>query len=122
MRVTNFDNPYKSLCNRPLLCCSGGVQEFEFCSEGAGRVVSKLKQGQITPLQDVTSEHLELRAGSGLKAANAMDVGVRAPGSTGPRWGNAPETAGDVPVRYAFDGLGPGLVRSVEQAEQKEEP
>ena len=91
MRVTNFDNPYRSLCNRPLPCCSGGVQEIEFGEEVlTGRVVSKLKQGEITPLQDVASEHLELRAGSGLKAANAMDVGVRATGSTGPPVGKRP--------------------------------
>ena len=90
MGVTNFDNPYKSLCNRPLPCCSGGVQDIEFGSEATGRVVSKLKQGKITPLQDVASEHLELRAGSGLKAGNPMDVRARATGSTGPPVGKRP--------------------------------
>ena len=89
MGVTNFDNPYKALCNRPLPCCSGGVQEIEFGGGAVRGVVSKLKQGEITPLQDVTSEHLELRAGSGLKAGNARDVGVRAPGSTGPPVGKS---------------------------------
>ena len=119
MGVTNFDNPYRSLCNRPLPCCSGGVQEIEFGEEVLRGVVSKLKQGEITPLQDVTSEHLELRAGSGLKAANARDVGVRAPGSTGPPVGKSPRNrrgcAGALrPARAGF--------KAGAYANQEEEP
>ena len=49
MGVTNFDNPYRSLCNRPLPCCSGGVQEIEFGEEVLRGVVSKLKQGKSPP-------------------------------------------------------------------------
>ena len=47
--VINLDNPHGSLGIRPLPCCTGGVQEFEFWSAAARWVVSKLKQGQITP-------------------------------------------------------------------------
>ena len=119
MRVTNFDNPYKSLCNRPLPCCSGGVQEIEFGGEATGRVVSKLKQGKITPLQDVASEHLELRAGSGLEAEIEMDVRARATGSTGPPVGKSPRNrrgcAGALrPARAGF--------KAGAYANQEEEP
>ena len=79
----------------------------------------KAETGEITPLQDVTSEHLELRAGSGLKAANAMDVGVRAPGSTGPPVGKSPRNrrgcAGA--LRLARAGFKAGAY-----ANQEEEP
>ena len=60
------------------------------------------------PLQDVSSEHLELRAGSGLGAGNAIDVGVRDGAKTGLGLEKAPEMAGDVPVRYAPGGAGRG--------------
>ena len=44
----------------------------------------------ISPLTDVTSEQLQLRAGSGLEAEHAMDVGVRDGPSTEPRMGKSP--------------------------------
>ena len=77
MGVINPDNPYGSFAFQCSSRCRGGVQEIEFGSEGLGQVVPKLKQGEITRLQDLTSEHFELRAGSGLKAENSIDVGVR---------------------------------------------
>ena len=60
------------------------------------------------PLQDVSSEHLELRAGSGLGAGNAIDVGVRDGAKNGASVEKAPEMAGDVPVRYAPGGAARG--------------
>ena len=111
MGVINLDNPYGSSGIRPISRCGGGVQEIEFDSEGLGQVVPKLKQGEIGLLQDPTSEQLELRAGSGLEAENAIDVGVRDGASTEPRMEKVPETAGDVPVRYALDEAGQGPVR-----------
>ena len=90
MRVINLDNPYGSLGIRPLSRCRGGVQEIEFGSEGLGQVVPKLKQGEIAPLQGPTSERFELRAGSGLKAENSIDVRVRDGASTEPRMGKSP--------------------------------
>ena len=112
MSVTNLDNPHGSPGVRPFSCCTGGVQEFEFCSAAAGWAVSKLKQGEITPLLDVTGEHLELRAGSGLKAEIPIDVGVRDGAKNGVDVEKAPKMAGDVPVRYTLDGpwSGPGVL------------
>lgn len=90
MGVISLDNPYGPSGIRPLSRCRGGVQEIEFSSEGLGQVVPKLKQGKISPLTDLTSEQLELRVGSGLKAENSIDVGVRDGASTGPRMGKTP--------------------------------
>ena len=70
-------------------------------------VVPKLKQGEITSLQDVKRKHLELRAGSGLAAENPIDVGVRDGAKNGPGLGKRPKMAGDVPVRDAPDLGGP---------------
>ena len=111
MGVINLDNPCGSPCIQCSFRCGGGVQEIEFCSLVLGWVVPKLKQGEIAPLQDPTSEHFGLRAGSGLKAENPIDVGVRDGPSTGPRVEKVPKMAGDVPVRYAPDEAGPGPVR-----------
>lgn len=66
MGVINLDNTYGSSGIWPFHCCCGGVQEFKFCSEVLRQAVPKLKRGEITPLQDLTIEHFELRAGSGL--------------------------------------------------------
>ena len=90
MGVIKLDNPYGSLGIRPLSRCRGGVQEIEFGSEGIGQVVPKLKQGEIAPLHGPTSEPFELRAGSGLKAENPIDVGVRDGASAGPLVGKPP--------------------------------
>ena len=100
MRVTSLDNPYGSTGIRLLSRCTGGVQETEFWYGATGWVVSKLKQGEIDPLQDVSSEQLELRAGSGPEGEIPIDVGVRDGASTGVDLGKAPKMAGDVPVRY----------------------
>ena len=72
-----------------------------------GRV--KAETGGNRPLQDVNSEHLGLRAGSGLKAGKPIDVGVRDGAKTGPGVEKLPEMAGDVPVGYAT--IGPGRAR-----------
>lgn len=82
--ITNPDNPYGSPGLRPLPRCTGGVQGIESWYKAAGWVVSKLKQGKIDLLQAVDSKHFDLRVSSGLKAANPIDVGVRARVSTGP--------------------------------------
>ena len=103
--VINLDNPHGSLGIRPLPCCTGGVQEFEFWSAAARWVVSKLKQGEITPLQDVISKHFDLRAGSGLDAKKAIDVGVRDGAKNGPGVEKVPKMARDVPVRCVRRGL-----------------
>ena len=66
----------------------------------------KAETGGNRPLQDVSSEQLELRAGSGLAAANPIDVGVCDTASTGLGLEKAPENAGNVPVRYALVGAG----------------
>ena len=71
-----------------------------------GRVKAEI--GGNHPLQDVSSEHLELRAGSGLEVANPMDVGVRDGAKTGAGVEKPPEMAGDVPVRYAPGGAAQG--------------
>ena len=68
----------------------------------------KAESGGNHPLQDVISEHFELRAGSGLAAEIPIDVGMRDAASTGLGLEKVPEMAGDVPVRYTLDG--PGLV------------
>ena len=107
MSVTNLDNPYGSPGIRPFSCCTGGVQEIEFGTEPPGRVVSKLKPRGNRPLLDVTSEHFELRAGSGLQAEIPIDVGVRDGAKNGVDVEKAPKMAGDVPVRYALVGPGP---------------
>lgn len=83
-----------------------------------GRVKAETEGNR--PLQDVNSKHLELRAGSGLEAANPIDVGVRDGAKTGLGLEKRPKMAGDVPVRYAPVGAGPGWVRSVRRAERKE--
>ena len=101
MGVTNPDNPYGSLGIRPFSCRTGGVQEIELSYGASGWVVSKLKQGEIAPLRDVTSEQLELRAGSGFAAEIPIDVGVRDGAKTGLGAEKVPQNAGDVPVRYA---------------------
>ena len=67
-------------------------------------VVGKLKQGQITPLQEVNSEHFVERAQSGSGGQNSWDVGVRTQRKTGRPVGNLPETAVDVRVHDV--GLG----------------
>ena len=107
MSVTNIDNPYESLGLRRPPCCAGGVQEIEFYSAASGRVVSKLKQGEIAPLQDVDGERFELRAGSGLEAEIAIDVGVRDGAKNGVDLEKSPKMAEDVPVRYAPVGPSP---------------
>ena len=66
-----------------------------------GRV--KAETGGNRPLQDVSSEHFELRAGSGFPAANPIDVGVRDGAKNGSGLEKRPKIAGDVPVRYALD-------------------
>ena len=106
VRVIKVDNPYGSLGIRPLPCCTGGVQEFEFWQAASRWVVSKLKQGEITPLQDVKRKHLELRAGSGFGAENPIDVGVRGGAKNSPGLEKVPQMAGDVPVRDAPDSGG----------------
>ena len=73
-----------------------------------------------TLLQDGSSEHLELRAGSGFAAEISIDVGVCDGAKNGVDLEKVPEMAGDVPVRYALDGPGPGRVRGAGQVEQKE--
>ena len=50
---------------------------------------------------------MELRAGSGLKAENPMDVGVRDGAKNGPGLEKVPKMAGDVPVRDVLDLGGP---------------
>ena len=105
VRVINSDNPYGPPGVRPFCCCTGGVQENEFWYGASGLVVSKLKQEAIAPLWEVSSEQLELRAGSGLPAEIPINVGVRDGASTGSGVEKVPNTAGDVPVRYAL--LGP---------------
>ena len=72
----------------------------------------KAETGENRPLQAVNSEHLELRAGSGLPAQIPIDVGVRDGASIGSGAEKVPENAGDVPVRNAPDGAGPDPVRS----------
>ena len=82
-----------------------------------GRVKAEI--GGNRPLKDVNSEHLELRAGSGLAAGNAIDVGVRDGAKNGLGLEKLPKNAGDVPVRYAPDsggtetGAGAGNSRDV---------
>ena len=112
MRVINVDNAYGSLGFRPLRCCTGGVQEIEFCSDVLMWVVPKLNQGEITSLPDVKRKHLKLRAGSGLAVENPIDVGVRDGAKTGLGVEKRPKMARDVPVRYVLVGAGPGPVRS----------
>lgn len=73
-----------------------------------GRVKAEI--GGNHPLQDGSSEHLELRAGSGLAAGNAIDVGVRDGAKNGLGVEKPPKNAGDVPVRDA--GLGRSGARS----------
>ena len=68
----------------------------------------KAETGGNRPLQEVSSEHLELRAGSGLAAEIPIDVGVRDGVKTGPGLEKRPKMAGDVPVRYALNSPGPG--------------
>lgn len=70
----------------------------------------------------MTSEHFELRAGSGLAAGNAIDVGVRDEASTGSGVEKPPENARDVPVRYTPNPPGTDLVGSAEPAQQAEAP
>ena len=70
-----------------------------------GRVKAEI--GGNRPLQDVISEHLELRAGSGLAAGNAIDVGVRDGAKNGLGLEKLPKNAGDVPVRDAPVRAGP---------------
>ena len=67
-----------------------------------GRVKAEI--GGNRPLQDVNSEHLEIRAGSGLKAGNPIDVGVRDGAKNSLGLEKLPKNAGDVPVRYAEFG------------------
>ena len=69
---------------------------------------AKAEIGGNRPLQDGSSEHLELRAGSGLAAGNAIDVGVRDGAKNGAGLEKPPKMAGDVPVRDAEFGAGPG--------------
>lgn len=67
-----------------------------------GRVKAEI--GGNRPLQDVSSEQLELRAGSGPEAKNPIDVGVRDGAKNGPGLEKRPKNAGDVPVRYVRRG------------------
>ncbi|MDE2781282.1 MAG: hypothetical protein OXI91_16635 [Chloroflexota bacterium] len=78
-------------------------------SFAANRRVGRFKAetGEIDPLLDVTGEHFELRAGSGLEAKNPIDVGVHDGAKNGVDLEKAPKMAGDVPVRYVLDGTGP---------------
>ena len=85
-----------------------------------GRV--KAETGGNRPLQDVSSEHFELRAGSGLATKNPIDVGARDGAKNGLSMEKVPEMAGDVPVRYALDGPGTNLADSAEQAERVAAP
>ena len=64
----------------------------------------KAEIGGNRPLQDVNSEQLELRAGSGSPDENAIDVGVRDGAKNGVGVEKQPKNAGDVPVRYAEVG------------------
>ena len=82
--VTNFNNPYGSFVIRPFPRSAGGVQEIECDGAALGQAVSKLKQGEIAHLQDVSGEQFDLRAGFGLAAEIPVDVGVRDGASTGP--------------------------------------
>ncbi len=84
MGAINFDNPYGSSGIRPFSCRLGAVREVEFGGAALGQAVSKLKQGEIAHLRDVSGEHFNLRAGSGLSAEIPMDVGVRDGASAGP--------------------------------------
>ena len=103
MRVTSLDNPYGSPGIRLLSRCNGGVQELSFGMEPpVGRL--KAERGGNRPLQDVSSEQLELRAGSGPEGEIPIDVGVRDGASTGVDLEKAPKMAGDVPVRYVRRG------------------
>ena len=104
MGVTSPDNPYRSSGIRPFSCRTGGVQEIEFGGAALGQVVSKLRQGEIAHLQDVSGEQLELRASSGLKAEIPIDVGVRDGASTGPGVEKAPQKVVNVPVGYVRRG------------------
>ena len=112
MGVINLDNPYGAPGIGCFSRCRGGVQEIEFCSDVLMWVVPKLKQGEITSLPDAKRKHLKLRSGSGLDAKKAIDVGVRDGAKNGSGLEKRPEIAGDVPVRYALVGAGPGPVRS----------
>ena len=75
-----------------------------------GRVKAEI--GGNRPLLDVNSEHLELRAGSGLAAGNPIEVGVRDGAKNGPGLEKRPKIAGDVPVRDAEFEAGPGRFRA----------
>ena len=70
----------------------------------AGRVKAETRRNR--PLQDGSSEHLELRAGSGLEAGNGIDVGVRDGAKNGVDLEKLPKSAGDVPVRDVPDSGG----------------
>ena len=66
-RAAQGCGPLRPSFFRSLSCSIGGVQEFEFCREVTSRVVGKLKQWQIAPLQDVDSEHFVETRRSGLQ-------------------------------------------------------
>ena len=66
----------------------------------------KAETGEISPLQDGSSKHFDLRAGSGLDAKNPIDVGVRDGAKNGLGLEKRPKMARDVPVRDAPDSGG----------------
>ena len=85
--------PTSPLASGPFPAVLGVYRRLSLVVErSAGRVKAEI--GENRPLKDVNGEHLELRAGSGFRSANPIDVGVRDGAKNGVDLEKSPKMAG----------------------------